>query len=128
MTLPLSKCSIFCISAGVFDPLGFLSFFVVKLKILFQLLCTNRNSWDEPLEGELLLKWQAILEFAALDQITVPMYYLKKCQKPIEVQLHGFSDASKDAYAAVIYVRSIYANGETERRLVASKTKIAPVK
>ena len=44
------------------------------------------------------------------------------------MHLHGFCDASKNAYAAVIYVRSTYADGTIKMRLIASKTKIAPVK
>ena len=43
-------------------------------------------------------------------------------------QLHCFSDASERAYAAVIYLRSLYEDGHVEVNLMASKTKVAPVK
>ena len=46
----------------------------------------------------------------------------------MKTELHAFSDASNKAYAAVIYMRSIYENGQVLVRFVASKTKIAPVK
>ena len=49
-------------------------------------------------------------------------------QTPTNVQLHGFSTAFQCVYAAVIYVRSVYPNGDIETRFVASKTKIAPIK
>ena len=55
LSLPLCKRSILRISARVFDPLGLLSSFMVRLKMIFQLLCTNKQSWDEPLEGDLLV-------------------------------------------------------------------------
>ena len=45
----------------------------------------------------------------------------------MKVQFHVFSDASKDAYAAVIYVCSDYADGSISMILVASKTKIVPI-
>ena len=48
-------------------------------------------------------------------------------QTPTNVQLHDFSNAFQSAYAAVIYVRSVYPNGDIETRFVASKTKIAPI-
>ena len=46
-------------------------------------------------------------------------------ERPVKVQLHVFSNASKDANAAVIYVCSDYADWLITMILVASKTKIA---
>ena len=46
----------------------------------------------------------------------------------MKTELHGFSDASKIAYAAVIYMRSLYESGNVEVKLVASKSKVAPLK
>ena len=43
-------------------------------------------------------------------------------------QLHGFSDASKHAYAAVVYLRITLENGEIMTSLVASKSKVVPLK
>ena len=44
------------------------------------------------------------------------------------VQLHGFSDASENAYAAVVYLCATYSDGPPTVVLVASKTKVAPLK
>ena len=46
--------------------------------------------------------------------------------EPISVQLHGFSDASSHAYAAVVYMR-IEQQAEARSVLVASKTRVAPL-
>ena len=46
----------------------------------------------------------------------------------MDIQLHGFSDASERAYAAVVYIRSTYSDGQVEVRLVASKSRVAPIK
>ena len=43
-------------------------------------------------------------------------------------ELHGFSDASSKAYAAVVYLRSVHQNGKVEVSLVASKTRVAAIK
>ena len=48
-------------------------------------------------------------------------------ERPVKVQLHVFSNASKDANAAVIYVCSDYAEWSITVILVASKTKIASI-
>ena len=47
---------------------------------------------------------------------------------PMDMQLHGFGYASERAHAAVVYVRSTHRDGRTEVRLVASKSKVAPIK
>ena len=44
-----------------------------------------------------------------------------------EVELHGFADASKKAYAAVVYLR-ITTEEDTTTALIASKTRVSPVK
>jgi hypothetical protein len=42
--------------------------------------------------------------------------------------LHGFSDASEEAYGAVVYMRSTYPSGQVHTALIMAKTKVAPVK
>lgn len=44
------------------------------------------------------------------------------------MELHGFSDASEQAYAAVVYLRMRSDDGATQIALVSSKTKVAPIK
>ena len=44
------------------------------------------------------------------------------------VSLHGFCDASKNAYAAVIYFLSKNTHDEKYCCLVVAKTKVAPIK
>ena len=51
-----------------------------------------------------------------------------KEKKPICPQLHRFSDASEQAIAAVAYLRTVYEAGDLDVRLIASKTKVAPLK
>ena len=44
------------------------------------------------------------------------------------VTLHAFGDSSEKAYGAVIYARCENDNNEISVRLVASKSRVAPVK
>ena len=41
--------------------------------------------------------------------------------------LHTFVDASQDAYSAVVYLSVIYKSGSVSSRLVAAKTRVAPL-
>ena len=64
-SLPLSKRSIFSVVAQVCDPLGWITRVVIPMKILFQKLCINKESWDSPLNEQhraICLKWIKDLE------------------------------------------------------------------
>ncbi len=128
-TLPATRRSLLKITAKIFDPLGFLSPFVVQLKCLFQVLCMEKTGWDDALQGDALNLWTStIKELESLNTVRIPRCYFDQALHPIETQLHAFSDASNKAYAAVIYTRTTYENGKVQVRFVASKTRVAPVK
>ena len=63
-----------------------------------------------------------------LDKVRIPRCYFLYDVHPIHIQVHGFSDASEHAFAAVVYVRSEYPDGRIITRLIACKTRAAPVK
>ena len=126
---PASRRSLLRVTASVFDPLGLLSPFVIRLKILFQVLCCRGVEWDSPLEGKHLKQWNSLTaEFNILNQVRVPRCYFCKESKPVIREIHGYSDASEQAYAAVLYLRTIGCDGTVITRLIASKTRVAPVK
>jgi hypothetical protein len=128
-SLPATKRSVLKISAKIFDPVGFLSPFVIRMKSLFQELCIDGSQWDDELSEGFRVRWNAILsELDSLSSLQIQRCYFNSSGKPTKIELHGFSDASKIAYAAVIYIRSLYENGTIEIRLLASKTKVAPIK
>ena len=60
-SFPVTKRSVLRITASIFDPLGILAPFVIKLKMLFQQLCQDQLRWDDNLQGKLLHKWKSIL-------------------------------------------------------------------
>ena len=43
-------------------------------------------------------------------------------------EVHGFSDASKKAYSAIVYLHLEYVDGTIQVSLASSKTKVAPLK
>jgi len=71
--LPITKQSLLKVSAKTFDPLGLISPFIIKLKIIFQTLCAESVVWDEPLKGKALEQWSSFMvEAKALSQLRVP--------------------------------------------------------
>ena len=127
-TLPVTKRSLLKFTAKIFDPLGALSPFVIKLKSLFQQMCIEKVDWDEELQGEFRLKYfNMISELQDLQRISLPRCYFKN-KKIVGVQLHGFSDASESAFASVIYIRVEYEDGEIDVKFVSSKARVSPIK
>ena len=128
-SLPPTKISVLKCSAKLFDPLGLISPFTMNLKMWFQKLCSDKADWDDHLEGELLKKWNLLAnEFESMAKINVPRCYFIREKRPVSHQLHGFSYASEHAIAAAVYLLTMYEGGDVDVRLIASKTKVSPLK
>ncbi|XP_054738019.1 uncharacterized protein LOC129244424 [Anastrepha obliqua] len=100
-----TKRELLSVVMSIFDPLGFLSNFVVSAKILMREVWKNYIRWDEPLPNNVNTAWEGWL-----------------------LQLHVFVDASEDAFAAVAYWKPTNATGEVEVAFISAKTKCAPMK
>ncbi|XP_070075755.1 uncharacterized protein [Drosophila takahashii] len=110
----------------IFDPLGLLAPIVIQFKILFQKLWLLNLDWDDPLSTKLAdnwLKWRADLD--TLQKFRLPRFV---ANDPDNIELHGFSDASTKAYAAVVYSRVTNEDGSISVSIVAAKTRVAPLK
>ena len=53
---------------------------------------------------------------------------MPKCHDAGHLQLHGFCEASENAYAGVVYLRSTSQDDVVHTSLVIAKTKVAPIK
>ncbi|XP_025155791.1 uncharacterized protein LOC112588842 [Harpegnathos saltator] len=123
----ISKRGILSVVARLYDPLGWLGPMVVLAKILLQDLWLAGLGWDEAFPSPLSRRWDAFSTgLAEVSAIRVPRW--TGWSPEVEIQLHGFSDASERAYAAVIYLRARRSDGTTRIALLASKTRVAPLK
>lgn len=123
-----TKRSVLSDTAKLFDPLGWLAPVVVKAKILFQQLWLVGVAWDEPLTENLATSWlQFRSKLKQLDDIKLRRW-INTSNKTNSIELHGFSDASCSAYAAVVYVRIVDENQIISTSLISAKTKVAPIK
>ncbi|XP_058465271.1 uncharacterized protein LOC131438898 [Malaya genurostris] len=111
----------------LFDPLGFLGPIIVYAKLVMQDIWRLGLDWDQELPAELLDKWKQFRQqLTAVNQIQKPRCVVNDRASTLE--LHGFSDASKRAYGAVVYIRCITKEGTINVSLVASKSRVAPLK
>lgn len=121
-----SKRTVLSDISKIFDPLGWISPVIINTKLLIQELWTLQVDWDTILTEKIKDKWEQLrLSLEDLNLIRVPRWLGTFSESYVE--LHGFSDASLKAYAAVIYARVVH-NGEITVNLLLSKTKVAPFK
>ena len=102
---------------------------IIKVKILLQRVWEFKIGWDELQPDEIKEPWlQWRTELVLLSDRHIPRCYYPKQVCIHSVQLHGFSDASEEAYAGVVYLRMVDTLSHVHISLVTSKTKVAPIK
>ncbi|XP_015120520.1 uncharacterized protein LOC107043500 [Diachasma alloeum] len=127
-TTTITKRVVFSEIAQIFDPLGFIAPVVVQGKILLQDLWRLKLKWDDPLSDEYVQRWKTFREnLNDLDRGTVPRW-IRISIETLNIQIHGFADASTVAMSAVLYIRTKIINDSTSTVLACAKTKVAPLK
>lgn len=124
----ITKRSVLSEISQLFDPLGFLSPIIIRAKIFMQELWLLRNGWDENLSTDKQIRWTKFRqELCAISKFTIPRW-LHTSSSVQSIEIHGFSDASQSAMAAVIYTRIVNKNQEIIINFINAKTKVAPLK
>ncbi len=113
----------------VYDLLGLYSPFTVSGKIILRRLWELKVGWDEPAPPSIQESWQAwISQLDLISQHSVPRRYSTHKAKVISHHLHGFSDASQEAYGAVVYLQQMLADNYSTTSIVLSKARVLPLK
>ena len=111
-----------------FDVLGWITPAIIPMKMLFQQLWQLKVGWDDELPESIKLCHQTWRdELPLLADLQLPRCYFLP-EEALTTQLHGFSDASEGAYAAVVYLRTTYRNSNPTCCLVVAKSRVAPLK
>ena len=128
-TETLTKRGLVSDIAKTFDVLGWFSPSTIKVKVLMQQLWEHKVDWDDPVPAPIRGVWsQWRSELHMLSQRSIPRCYFNKQSQPCSMEIHGFSDASEAAYAAVVYLRITDETEIAQTSLVMSKIKVAPIK
>lgn len=117
-------------AAKIFDPAGFITPFLIRIKCLLQELWIAGVEWDERFSEELKPKWvNWCSEIHQLEDLKIPrFYFIDLIATNKVIQLHVFSDSSIKSYGAVAYFRYQTSEGSYQTRLVMSKSRVAPIK
>ncbi|XP_045501426.1 uncharacterized protein LOC123698718 [Colias croceus] len=124
---PVTKRQILSDIARLYDPIGWIAPVVVKAKIYIQKVWKAGLDWDANLTEDLLIEWNNFRkELNDLKNIVIPRWL--HTSKDTDMELHAFSDASKAAYAAAIYLRVVNKLDKSVHvTLITAKTKVAPI-
>ncbi|XP_063993427.1 uncharacterized protein LOC135171065 [Diachasmimorpha longicaudata] len=123
----ITKRVILSETAKLFDPLGLLSPVVVIAKTFIQKLWELKVHWDTPLPPDIQEEWSNYYKELPLVQ-TINSPRRVRIKEAIELQLHGFCDASEVAYGACVYLRSKDKDGNVIVSLLCAKSRVAPLK
>ena len=124
-----TKRNVIQFASSIFDPLGLINPLVVKFKLLFQKLCTQNLQWDEPIPDDSLKIWKELItDLRESSEIRFNRAYDSNDGNATSHELHGFSDASQDAYGCCVYLKPTVDSGIATPSLVASKSRVAPLK
>lgn len=113
--------------ATLFDPLGLLSPTLVKPKVFLQNLWNHSYKWDDQISPELKSEFERIIANMKYDEIKIPRRLSDLPLKTYKSELHGFSDASSQAFACCVYLKTTDRYNSTVN-LIFSKSKVKPKK
>ena len=128
---PATRRGMLSTVSSIYDPLGFISPFVLKGRMILQQLCTMKLGWDDevPLSiAEDWTEWKAMLP-QVINDITIC-----RCIKPsgfgkiVDYSMHHFSDASEKGYGQSSYLRLVNGNGSIHCTLIMGKSRVCPTK
>lgn len=114
-----TKRSFLSAASRLYDPLGWLAPCIIIVKLLFQSLWKLKLDWDDALPAELTKNW---------NEIRTSLRRWIGTTSDCDVEIHGFCDASMDAYSAVVYVRVLTGSEPPRIYNVCAKTRVAPIK
>lgn len=113
---------------SIFDPLGFLSPILIKLKLIYQDLWRSDIKWDCEVPDKIFQRWKNWLnEVKSLKCIEIPRCYFPAARPYRSAELHTFCDASNCAFATIVYLR-IVQDENIFVAMLSSKSKVAPLK
>ena len=127
---PLTRRGILSTVSSVFDPLGMLAPLILVGKTILQELCRDGADWDDKVPEPLRSRWERWrADLPLLSSLKIPRCYKPESFGELKsVELHHFSDASKDAYGQCSYLRLTDHSDHIHCSLVMAKSRVAPLK
>ena len=122
-----TKRNICSASAAIFDPLGLISPFVVRARVIMQEIWRLKINWDTILPENIQAIWMQWLN----QVFTIPDIKIRRWSgittKTTRYQIHTFCDASEEGYCVAVYIR-IKDGSKITTNLLTAKSRVSPLK
>ncbi|CAG9138228.1 unnamed protein product [Plutella xylostella] len=123
----ITKRTILSKTSQIFDALGFLSPVIISAKILLQKLWLLKLDWNDAVPSDIARLWSRfVTSLSSLGRIRIPRCSMGS--RPVNYELHIFTDASQAAFGSSAYIRTINDDNTVQVRLLCSKGRVAPLK
>lgn len=124
----VTKRSMLSEISRLFDPLGLIGPVILLAKLMIQELWKLHIDWDASVPMNIHSRWLDYkTQMSKLSELRIPRM-IGLTIYALEVQFHGFADASQYAYGACCYIRIRDAQKYVQTRLLACKSRVAPAK
>ena len=122
-----------CLSQAhkLFDPLGFAIPIILESKLILRDVFIAHPEWKDELDPPELERWKKwLVNLPLMSELRFNRVLKPGLPETFDsVQLHVYADASKEAFAAVAYIRVEYNNGnDVYTNFVHAKSSLAPKK
>jgi hypothetical protein len=117
--------------SSIYDPLGFVSPFVLVAKTILQDLCRSNLGWDEQISEDALHRWQNWLSMLSeLERMfsAVVSNLLISVRSLHASCIHSLMLNSQKGYGAVTYLRILNQRGDIHCCFLIGKSRLAPLK
>ena len=109
----------------VYDPLGLVTPIMYFAKILMQDIWKSKIAWNDKIPENTMITWKKLFtEILKISDLRIPRWC--GATSFANLELHAFGDASKRAYACVVYMRWLEF-GIWKTTFLCSKNKVGPV-
>ncbi|UYV69201.1 hypothetical protein LAZ67_6002812 [Cordylochernes scorpioides] len=123
----VTKRTILSTVQRIFDPFGILGPALIPMKSLLQRTWIQKSKWDTPIIGAVKRSFEDWCKnVPLLTQLKFPRPIIKDEIDKRSWSLHLFTDASRTAYSAVVFLR--VENEEIQVSFMSAKTRVTPMK
>ena len=124
-SLTETKHAILRIVARFYDPLGLLAPLSVRVKMMLKSLGKKRLDQGQCITEDIQRQWRRWLrELTEMSAFGVSTAYGLPLDRMYH--LHVFTDASQDAFAVVVYLRTVNSDPLAKTTLLMCKSRLAP--